>query len=229
MTFFEELKIATARERAQLESAPVIERCLRGDVDRELYVAFLTQAYHHVRHTVPLLELVRAGLAPRHEWLRAELDHYIEEESGHERWVLNDIDAAGGDAEAAADADPAPATDALVAYAYDTVMRRNPIGFFGMVHVLEGTSVALAVAAAEAMQRALDLPPGAFSYLTSHGLLDREHVDHLQTILERLTDVRDRAAVVRCARVIYWLYGQMFRGLESPVAAPIALPVRRLA
>lgn len=30
-------------------------------------------------------------------------------------------------------------TDVMVAYAYDTVMRRNPVGFFGMVYVLERT------------------------------------------------------------------------------------------
>ena len=229
MTFSEELERATTHEREQLQSAPVIARCLRGDVDRELYVAFLTQAYHHVRHTVPLLELVRSRLEPRHEWLRRELDHYVEEEAGHERWVLNDIAAAGGDADAAARSEPARATDAMIAYAYDTVMRRNPIGFFGMVYVLEGTSVKLAVAAAEAIQRALALPPRAFSYLRSHGELDLEHVGHLHSILERLTDAQDRAAVVRCARRIYWLYGQMFRELDAATVAPAMLPLQRSA
>ena len=39
---------------------------------------------------------------------------------------------------------PGHACEVMVAYAYDTIARRNPLGFFGMVHVLEGTSSALA-------------------------------------------------------------------------------------
>jgi len=216
MPFIDELTIATAAEREFLLTAPVIERCLRGDVDHALYVAYLTEAYHHVRHTVPLMRHVRARLSPRHHWLREQLDHYVEEESGHERWILDDIAAAGGDADRAADSQPAPATAAMVAYAYDTVMYGNPAGFFGMVFVLEGTSVALALDAADAIQHALQLPGTAFSYLRSHGTLDRQHVGHLGSILERLTGPDDRAAIVRCARGIFRLYAGMFRGLESP-------------
>jgi hypothetical protein len=103
----------------------------------------------------------------------------------------------------------------MVAFAWDTVLRGNPVGFFGMVHVLEGTSVALAIRAADAIQAATGLPSRAFTYLRSHGELDKEHVEHLSSILERLTAVEDCAAVTRCARGIYWLYGQVFRGLEA--------------
>ena len=81
----------------------------------------------------------------------------------------------------------------MVAYAYDTVMRRNPLGFFGMVHVLEGTSVALALAAADRIQAALKLPTNAFSYLRSHGELDQQHVGHLERILGRIEAEDDRA------------------------------------
>jgi hypothetical protein len=86
-----------------------------------------------------------------------------------------------------------------------------------MVHVLEGTSVALALRAADEVQKVLALPNQAFSYLRSHGALDREHVHHLAGILNRLEEQADRDAVVRCAQVIYLLYGNMFRRLESSV------------
>jgi long-chain acyl-CoA synthetase len=221
MSFHEQLLRATAADREFLLSAPVIGRCLAGDVTRELYVAFLTEAYHHVRHTVPLLMAVGARLSDRHAWLRDPILHYLEEETGHDEWILNDIAHAGGDRAAAAASAPAVATEAMVAYAYDTVMRRNPVGFFGMVHVLEGTSVSLALQAADRIQHALALPTRAFTYLRSHGELDKEHVNDLAAILERLTDAEDRQAVIRCARGIYWLYGGMFRSLETVEAAPV--------
>ena len=67
MHLYERLKTETAIDREYLLSAPVIQRALHGEVTRELYVEFLTQAYHHVRHTVPLLMAVGARLPERHD------------------------------------------------------------------------------------------------------------------------------------------------------------------
>ena len=215
MSFYERLAQLTASDRDYLLAAPAIQRCLAGDLTRDLYIAFLTQAYHHVRHTVPLLMAVGAHLPDRHAGLRNEILHYLEEETGHEQWILNDIEHAGGVRAAAAASSPAVATDAMVAYAYDMVMRRNPVGFFGMVYVLEGTSVALALMAADRIEQTLKLPAKAFSYLRSHGELDKEHVNHLAGILERLEAPEDRDAVVQCARAMFWLYGNVFRSLDN--------------
>jgi len=228
MNLNEQLARETAADRDHLVSAPVIQRCLAGDITREQYLAFLTQAYHHVRHTVPLLMATGARLPDRHGWLREPILHYLEEEAGHEQWILSDIGHAGGDREAAAASRPDVATEAMVAYAYDTVTRGNPVGFFGMVYVLEGTSVALALRAADRIQATLGLPSRAFTYLRSHGELDQEHVHHLADILGRLDDPDDREAVIRCARGIFWLYGQVFRGLDERAAGP-AQDLRRTA
>jgi len=214
MTFQQRLSDLTADSRGYLLGAPIIQRALSGHISSELYVAFLTQAYHHVRHTVPLLMAVGSRLPERLPWLQEEILEYLDEEHGHEQWILNDIMAWGGDRLAAARSRPDVATEAMVAYAYDMVTRRNPVGFFGMVHVLEGTSVALALRAADEVQKVLALPNQAFSYLRSHGTLDREHVHHLAGILNRLEAEEDRQAVVDCAQAIYWLYGNMFRRLE---------------
>jgi pyrroloquinoline quinone (PQQ) biosynthesis protein C len=215
MTFYQELAGATRAGQSFLQSAPVIQRCLDGDVTRELYVAFLTQAYHHVRHTVPLLMAVGPRLPERHAALGADILHYLEEEQGHDAWILDDIAAAGADRVFAAASKPNVATDALIAYAWDTVQRRNPLGFFGMVFVLEGTSVSLALRVADRIQVTLGLPDGAFTYLRSHGRLDQQHVQHLAGILERLGADEDREAVRDCARAMFWLYGHLFRSLET--------------
>jgi pyrroloquinoline quinone (PQQ) biosynthesis protein C len=212
---FTELTARTASDRAQLQAIPLIARALRGEVTRELYLAFLTQAYHHVRHTVPLLMAVGARLPARLLWLQKELVHYVEEEQGHDEWILSDIAAAGGDAAMVRSGTPSIETDAMVAYAYDTVMRRNPAAFFGMVYVLEGTSVALALNAADAIQRSLGLPNKAFTYLRSHGTLDQQHIGHLASIVDRFDAVADLPDIVTCARAMFRLYGNVFRSLEE--------------
>ncbi len=213
MSFYEHLMKETEAARNDLLAIPFIQQGAAGRLSLENYLAFLGQAYHHVKHTIPLLMATGARLPERLEWLREAIGEYIEEEMGHQEWILNDIEAAGGDKEAVRHATPLPATELMVAYAYDTVNRRNPVGFFGMVLVLEGTSVALATDAARRIQQALGLPDAAFSYLTSHGSLDVGHVDFYRNLMDRLDNADDQAAVVHCARMFYKLYGDIFRSL----------------
>ena len=215
MSFHDDLHAATRTEREALLSVPIIRDALDGRIAPPDYVAFLTQAYHHVRHTVPLLMACGARLPARLEWLRSAIGEYIEEEMGHQEWILDDIAACGADRDAAANATPAFATEMMVAYAYDTIARGNPVGFFGMVLVLEGTSVALATRVAEAIEHGLNLPRNAFSYLRSHGELDIEHTGFYETLMNRLDDADDRAAVVHAARRFYLLYADVLRSLRE--------------
>lgn len=213
---FEELVRRTEQARAELVSIPLIQGCLAGRVTRSQYLAFLGEAYHHVRHTVPLLMACGSRVAePTAAWLRPALAEYIAEESGHEAWILDDIAASGGDPDAVRRKGPGLATELMVAYVYDYIERSNPVGFLGMVHVLEGTSVALATQAAQAMRAALDLPEAAFTYLTSHGSLDRKHVQYFASLVERLDRPEDRDAVAHVACAVYRLYGDIFRSLPS--------------
>jgi len=213
MNFYQQLQQATAAERASLLSAPIIGAAMTGRVNRQQYIAFLQRAFHHVKHTVPLLMACGARLTDSQEWLRTAVAHYIEEEIGHHEWILNDITAAGGDAEAVRHSAPDFDTDVMVAYAYDTVLRRNPVGLFGMVYVLEGTSVSLASNAAGVLAQALDLPASAFSYLSSHGALDIEHMGHFENLVNKLDNTLDRQAVEDGAKVFFRLYGNVFRSI----------------
>jgi hypothetical protein len=108
-------------------------------------------------------------------------------------------------------------------------MRRNPIGFFGMVLVLEGTSAALALNAASAIQRALQLPGKAFTYLRSHGSLDQEHVGHLASIVNRFDATEDLSSVVTCARAMYRLYGNVFSSLDREAGESVGVELKGAA
>ena len=219
MTFFERLENTTARERAELAESAIVVDALAGNVTHAQYIEFLSRAFHHVKHTPSLLMACGARLADDREWLRAEVAEYAQEEIGHHEWILNDIAAAGGDAEAVRTSAPELNTELLVAYAYDTIMRRNPVGLFGMVYVLEGTSIRLATEVAQAVQNALHLPSNAFSYLMSHGALDIEHMGHFERLMNRLDREDDRAAVEHCAKVCFRLYTNVLTGIESKEAA----------
>ncbi|MBC7941604.1 MAG: iron-containing redox enzyme family protein [Chitinophagaceae bacterium] len=216
MSFFTRLQHDTTAERMGLVATPIIQGCLRGEVSLLSYTAFLREAYHHVKHTVPLLRACKAALPERLRWLDGALDEYIEEEAGHDEWILDDIRACGGDAEAVRHGLPGHAAEVMVAYAYDSIARSNPLAFFGMVHVLEGTSVSLALMAADAIQKPLGLPDAAFSYLRSHGTLDQQHTAHFEILMEQIDDPQDQTDIVHAARAFFRLYGDVFRGLPLP-------------
>jgi thiaminase len=211
--FFNQLMQATEAERALLFEIPFVQHGARGELALQSYVAFLTQAYHHVKHTTPLLMACGSRVPHEMEWLRDAMAHYIEEELGHQEWILNDIAVCGGDAEAVRNGIPDMPAELMCAYAYDIVQRRNPIGFLGMVLVLEGTSIELATKAAKATQASLKLPDKAFTYLTSHGSLDISHMAFYQGLVNRLQREEDRSFVIHTAKRFYKLYGDIFRDL----------------
>ncbi len=224
MSFYQQLLTATEAERNVLMQLPLITEGANGNISLETYIAFLTQAYHHVKHTTPLLMACGGRLAGEYEWLRTAIGEYIEEEMGHQEWILNDIQICGADKEAVRMSKTpktaaSQATELMVAYAYDMINRVNPVGFFGMVLVLEGTSTAVATKAGEQIMAALKLPKSAFTYLMSHGSLDVSHVAFYESLMNQITNQNDQKIIIHAAKNFYKLYGDIFKDIEARTMA----------
>ncbi len=214
LTPFETLCAQTAQEQQALFDVPVIKQALVGQICLQTYVAFLTQAYHHVKHTVPLLMLTGSRISHQDEWLRTAMAEYIDEELGHEQWILNDIAACGGDKVEVSQSDPEFNTELMVAYTYDSINRLGPLTFLGLVHVLEGTSVAIATQAANTIKSSLGLPNKAFSYLISHGDLDQEHTKFFEDLINHMS-AEQLAVVIKSCKKFYRLYANIFSSLPT--------------
>lgn len=215
MSFYQRLQLETTEVREYLLTSPILVACQRGEISLNQYTAFLTQAYHHVKHTLPLLMACGSRLPERYEWLREAVAEYIEEETGHQEWILNDLAACDVKKELVRHGQPAVETELMVAYAYDLINRINPVGFFGMVQVLEGTSVNLATPLAQIIQDQLGLPDAAFSYLRSHGSLDQDHIKFFEGLMDRIEDPQEQTLIIHSARVFYRLYADIFRSLPA--------------
>ncbi|HWL20539.1 MAG TPA: AMP-binding protein [Bradyrhizobium sp.] len=219
VSFFEVLVAETATGRARLQDTPQIRDGLLGRISRQTYLHYLAEAYHHVKHTVGLMKRAKEHMPPEKIWMCKALDEYIADETGHEEWILDDIAAAGGDASAVRRGRPRLATEVMVAYAYDEVERMNPVGLFGMVFVLESTSMQLASRGAQALMRSLKLPETCFRYLLSHGALDIDHIRFFQNLMMRVEDPDDRAAIIDMAKAMFILYGDVFRSIPHTMDA----------
>lgn len=198
-------------------SAPVIADVQQGQISKQMYIAFLTQAYHHVKHTVPLLMACGGRLSSEYEWVREAIAEYIEEEKGHQEWILNDIQACGGNTDAVRNNQEegrvGQAIELMVSYLYHNIDRNNPLALFGMVWVLEGTSVGIGGQMAEKIQSVLGLPPSAMTYLVSHSMLDQDHLQFFESLMNKITKEEDQQVIIDSANMVFSLYGQMLRAL----------------
>lgn len=213
MTFYDRLQKETQAARTELYSVPQLTDGLSGRISRDTYIAYLTEAFHHVKHTVRFMMAMGLALPDSKKWLHDAISEYIEEEKGHEEWILNDIAAAGGDKEKARMATPNLETQVLVAYNYDYIARKNPVGFLGMVFMLESTSTQIASTGADAIMAGLGLPKSAFSYLYSHGALDIEHLKFFETLVNQITDPADQAAIIEVANNTFRLFANVLRAI----------------
>ena len=216
MTFYNRLLNETATERQDFQSIGLIQHAIEKGVTRDLYAQYLEQAYHHVRFTVPLLALAHDHCGADDTAYVNALAEYIDEESGHEEWILDDIKALGGDGEAVRNGQGGFACRVMIAYAHYEIEHISPYALLGMVHVLEGMSVDLAEKAAGAIAASFGSnPPNAFSYLTSHGALDTEHVKFFEDLVNAIDDAAIENIIVNAAQDFYILFGNMFRELDN--------------
>ena len=227
MSFYQRLMRDSENARQSFQSIPIIKQTIDSGITPELYAKYLEQAYHHVRFTVPLLELSLAKCGPNDANYANALKEYIKEETGHEEWILNDIRALGFDSEAVRNGQGGFACRMMVAYAHFVIEHVSPYAFLGMVHVLEGMSVALAQQAATSIATSLasafgGSPPNAFSYLTSHGALDTEHVKFFEDLVNSLNDPVIEKIIVDAANDFYRLFGNMFIELGEVAAKTYA-------
>jgi pyrroloquinoline quinone (PQQ) biosynthesis protein C len=214
VSFYDRLIAETERERIGFTSIPLIREALRSGASRELYIDFLTQAYHHVKHTFPLLAF--AAARTKDETYQDALVEYMEEERGHEKWILDDIAALGGNADAVKHGTAGIACQVMVGYTYYAIEWVSAYAMLGSVHVLEGMSTLLADKAADAVQRSLGASgKDGFSYLRSHGALDIEHVAFFKTLVNGLACPHAQQIVIDASKVFYRLYGDIYHELAT--------------
>jgi pyrroloquinoline quinone (PQQ) biosynthesis protein C len=215
-SFYQILQAETEAARQAFLSTPMLLDAAENGVEAGLYINYLTQAYHHVRQTCPLLASALGRCGSNDAVLRDALIEYIDDEKGHEKWILNDIRAIGGEeaVDRAISYEGDQAVRVMVGYVYYAIDRISPYAMLGMVHVLEGTSVDIASLAADSIAKRLGIPATkGFSYLTSHGAVDLEHVQFFERLVNQIDDKRQQEIIIDTARITYQLWGNMFSNL----------------
>jgi pyrroloquinoline quinone (PQQ) biosynthesis protein C len=212
---YEQLMRQTAAARGSFVNLPLIQEVVQKGASRALYLDFLSQAYHHVKHTASLLALAAARCGPDDYVYQSALFEYIEEEHGHELWILEDIAALEGDPKQVRQSSPRLPCKVMVGHAYYIIDHVSPYGLLGMVHVLEGMAVALASRAAASLRASLSLSGAeGFKYLITHSDLDVKHSEFFEGLINQIGE-RCLPLVIETAIDFYKLYGDLFSDLDA--------------
>ena len=124
MSFFITLLETTDASRRDLEAQPKIHSMIHHGLTLAEYRAFLHDLYHIVWHFCPIMAAAASRCDDRFSVVRYELYERIEEEKGHEHWLIDDIQAMGGDVEAAGSQPPIGPVRAVAACNYWASDRR---------------------------------------------------------------------------------------------------------
>ena len=96
MPFFADLVMRTDEARRDFETNPVVLDAVAHGMNVERYRRLLLELYHVVWHFNPVCAAAASRMPDPQAEVRYFLYEHMHEESGHEQWVLNDLEAVGG-------------------------------------------------------------------------------------------------------------------------------------
>ncbi|WP_377268744.1 iron-containing redox enzyme family protein [Peterkaempfera sp. SMS 1(5)a] len=197
---------------------------------RERYPAYLGTMHGLVRASVPLMEAAvdRCGHLPARDPCAEPLARYlrthIEEEQGHDDWLLEDLTALGA-REPGALLARAPAEDiaALAGAQYYWIRHYHPVCLLGYIAVLEGCPPRADMV--DRLPALTGLPASAFRTLAGHAALDPGHLRELDQLLDGLPlNPPVAAAVARSAAYTADRAAALLRGLVHDGPGPASGP-----
>lgn len=170
------------REATSLATTQAI---VRGRLEVPELAMLTLQMYHYVKHTVPVfrdaLRAVPAGA--EHEPLRRMLDFFAEDEAGHERVALRDLEALGYDPRAVARTLPLPTTLNLHGANKAAIAEYGPYYLVGETYATETVGAEMSAAIHASLSRTPELSRGAHFYAL-HGEADVAHAARSVEALE---------------------------------------------
>jgi pyrroloquinoline quinone (PQQ) biosynthesis protein C len=214
LSFFSELVLLTDEDRRGFETHPAVVSAVAEGLSVERYKALLLELYHVVWQFNPVCAVAASRMgSPGQDALqpiRHFLYRHMHEETGHENWVLNDLQAFGVTPESARSHAPGVYTLALNGYNHWAASQRNPCSVLGMLYALEVIASVYGGAFASALRERLLIDGDAgVSFIASHATMDAQHMADLREVLTLLDAPSALTAVAESARVNFHHFTQI--------------------
>jgi Iron-containing redox enzyme len=195
----------------------VSERFIAHPRVAEIYPEYLVAVFQVMRGIGGVMETARqqatamVGVDPVAEELAAYLEKHIEEERGHDAWILEDLDALGVDSDGIEERLSVPAVAELVGAQYYWALHAHPVAVLGYLAVAEGG--ASTPGTVRRLQEATGHPIAAFRTLIEHADLDPTHGDEVYELIDALPLTRELERLLTISALSTG--GLMARALEE--------------
>lgn len=200
--FFLDLVTRTDEARRAFETHPTVVDAVAHGMTAARYRALLLELYHIVWHFNPVCAAAASRMGEAHRAVRYHLYEHMHEESGHEQWVMNDLEAVGVTPAVTEAHQPSIHTLSLNGYNYWAADRRHPCSVLGMLYALEVIASVYGGPFASAIKESLLLEgERGVSFIGSHATMDAKHMAELRGVLNTLQDDAARDAVVESTGV----------------------------
>jgi hypothetical protein len=167
---------------------------------RLLFPEYLFRLYCAVHAIVPLMAATRAragqmaGSCPVAALLVPYLAQHIEEETGHDEWLLEDMQAVGLSRSDVLSRLPPRSVAALIGSQYYWVFHAHPVALLGYVTVVEGTPVRAETL--DYLVSEVGIPREALRTLYLHAELDVGHGADADRFLDSLPLTAEQSRLV---------------------------------
>ena len=214
LPFFADLVMRTDEARRDFETNPVVLDAVAHGMDIERYRRLLLELHHVVWHFNPVCAAAASRVSDDHRQVRYFLYEHMHEESGHEEWVMNDLEAVGVSHAVTRAHAASINTLALNGYNHWAADRRHPCTVLGMMYALEVIASVYGGTFSAAIRESLLLEGDrGVSFISSHATMDAEHMVTLRKILNTITDDAAREAVVESTLVNFHLLTRVFEAV----------------
>jgi len=211
---FGDLVLRTDEARREFDSQPVLLDAVANGMCVERYRAFLLELYNIVWHFNPVTAVAASRMPDSLREVRYFLYQHMQEEMGHELWVLNDLEAVGV-ARSMAEAHRAgPFTLAMTGYNYWAAEHRHPASVLGMLYALEVVASVYGGAFSSAVRESLLLDGDVgISFISSHTTMDSEHIADLREVVNQVKEPAAMDAIIESAELNFHHFGRIFASL----------------
>jgi pyrroloquinoline quinone (PQQ) biosynthesis protein C len=214
MPFFADLVMRTDEARRGFETNSVVLDAVASGMSIERYRALLLELYHVVWHFNPVCGAAASRVPDTHRQVRYYLYEHMHEESGHEEWVMNDLEAVGVTSDITRSHVPSIHTLALTGYNYWAADRRDPCSVLGMMYALEVIASVYGGPFSSAIRESLLLQGDrGVTFISSHATMDTEHMATLRTILNTIRDEAAREAIVESTLINFHHVTRVFESI----------------
>ena len=209
-TFFLDLVEKTDEARRAFESGSKVLDIVANGLPIDRYRKLLLELYHVVWHFNPTCAAAACRITDRNKHIRYFLYEHMNEEKGHEEWVLNDLEVVGVDVGTVRAYSPTLAMLGLNGYNYWSADRRHPCSVLGMIYTLEVVASVYGGQMTTAISDSLLLEGDrGISFISSHATMDAEHMAELRLVLNEVDDDEAKAAIVESTVFNFHQFGKV--------------------